>query len=237
VKTSGQWARSAARYFLCLAALAAGLQGAQHPVPLGNAPNSAKCIECHADKTKGKHVHSAMAMGCTACHVVTQTKGATVINLIAPSKKLCFSCHAKSGEKVLHGPYSQGNCTVCHSPHSSGQRNQLLAPTQELCMGCHVRSRLKVDAKHRTAKVPWGVNLSLDQLKGLQSLGLNKTLDANHPVEGHPVRGPNTALGNGAPEINCLSCHQPHHSANINLLPAKFVNETALCESCHKGGF
>ena len=85
-----------------------------------------------------------------------------------PSKKLCFSCHTESSEKVLHGPYSQGNCIVCHSPHSSDQPNQLLAPTQELCMGCHLRSRLKVDAKHRTAKVPWGVTLSLDQLKGLE---------------------------------------------------------------------
>ena len=234
MKASGQWPRAAARYFLCLVALALGAQAAQHPVPLGNAPDPAKCIGCHADKTKGKHVHSAMAMGCTACHVVIQVKGATVINLTAPSKELCFSCHTESSEKVLHGPYSQGNCIVCHSPHSSDQPNQLLAPTQELCMGCHVRRRLKVDAKHRTAEVPWGVTLSLDQLKGLQFLGLNKALSANHPDEGHPVRGPNTALGKGAAPINCLSCHQAHHSASMNLLPAKFVNKTALCESCHK---
>ena len=104
-------------------------------------------------------------------------------------------------------------------------------------MGCHVRSRLKVNAKNRTAKVPWGLTVTFDQLKGGQYIGLNKALHANHPIEGHPVVGPNTAMGKGAAEINCLTCHQPHHSESANLLPAKLGNETALCESCHKGGF
>jgi predicted CXXCH cytochrome family protein len=213
------------------------VHAAQHPVPLGKNPDTAICIACHSDKAKGKHVHSAIKMGCTACHVVSQAKGATVVKLIAPAKELCFSCHAKTSEKVLHGPYAQGNCIVCHSPHSSNWPNQLLAPTQELCMGCHVRSRLKVNAKQQTAKVPWGVTLSLNQLKGWQYIGLNKALNADHPVKGHPVSGPNTALGKGAPEINCLSCHQPHHSQSVNLLPANFASQTALCETCHKGEF
>jgi predicted CXXCH cytochrome family protein len=182
-------------------------------------------------------VHSALAAGCTACHAVTQAHGVTTINLVAPSKELCFSCHAKSSEKVSHGPYSQGNCVVCHSPHSSNWTNQLLAPTQDLCMGCHVRGRLKVNAKRRTAKVPWGATITLDRLKGSQYIGLDQARNVNHPVEGHPVRGPNTAQGAGASEISCLSCHQPHHSAMPNLLPAKFLTETALCESCHKGNF
>lgn len=236
-KGSFPWTRYAADLVLCLATLGAYARAAQHPVPLGQNPDSATCIECHADKTKGKRVHSAMAMGCNACHVVTQARDVTTINLVAPAKDLCFSCHAKSTEKILHGPYAQGNCIVCHSPHSSNWPNQLLAPTQDLCMGCHVRARLKVNTKRRIAKVPWGVTLTFDQLKGWQYIGLNKALNANHPVEGHPVRGANTLLGTHAAEINCLSCHQPHHSQSANLLPAKFANETALCESCHKGEF
>jgi predicted CXXCH cytochrome family protein len=236
-KRAFQSTRFAAHLLLCLAALGAGALAAQHPIPLEQNTDSAKCIECHANKTKGKHVHSAMAMGCNACHVVTQAKGVTTINLVAPAKELCFSCHAKSTEKVLHGPYAQGNCIVCHSPHASNWPNQLLAPTQDLCMGCHVHARLRVNTKQRTAKVPWGVTLTFDQLKGWQYIGLNKALNANHPVEGHPVRGANTLLGAGSAEINCLSCHQPHHSQNVNLLPAQFTNQTALCLSCHKGEF
>jgi predicted CXXCH cytochrome family protein len=109
-----------------------------------------------------------------------------------------------------------------------------LAPAQDICMGCHVRARLKVDELKRTATVAWGVTLTFDQLKGLQYLGLNQTLTANHPVEGHPISGPNTDLGKSAPEITCLSCHQPHHSKHANLLLPNFSSETALCESCHK---
>jgi predicted CXXCH cytochrome family protein len=232
-----QWTRHAACLLVSLTALSAGARAAQHPVPLGKNSDTASCTACHSDKATGKHVHSAIAMGCTTCHVVTQVKGVTDIKLVAPTRELCFSCHAKSSEKILHGPYAQGNCIVCHSPHSSNWPNQLLAPPQDLCMGCHVRSRLKVKVKQQTARVPWGVTLTLSQLKGWQYIGLNKRLNADHPVEGHPVSGPNTALGKGTPEINCLSCHQPHHSENVSLLPAKFASQTALCESCHKGEF
>ncbi len=232
-----KFAKFFAGFLLCFVLLCAGAQAGQHPVPLGKSAGAAKCIQCHADKAEGKHVHSAIAMGCTTCHVVQQKKNATFINLVSPAKELCFSCHVKSTEKVLHGPYAQGNCIVCHSPHSSDWPNQLLVPAQDLCLGCHARARLKVDAKKGTVLVPWGVTLTLAQMKGWQSIGLNKDLTANHPVEGHPVTGPNTKLGNGAAAISCLSCHHPHHSNKANLLPARFANQSALCESCHKGEF
>jgi predicted CXXCH cytochrome family protein len=101
-------------------------------------------------------------------------------------------------------------------------------------MGCHVRGRLKINRQTRTATVPWGVTLTFDQLKGWQYLRLNKALTANHPIEGHPVAGPNTALGEGAPNITCLSCHQPHGSNHLHLLPPAFTNVTELCGSCHR---
>ncbi len=218
---------------LCFVALRVGAHAAEHPVPLGKNPDAAKCIECHVDKAKGKHVHSAIAMGCTTCHTVTSQKNATLISLVSPANELCFTCHEKSGEKFLHGPYAQGNCIVCHSPHASDWPDQLLASPQDVCMGCHLRARLKVDEQKRTATVPWGVTLTFDQLKGLQYLGLSKAL-TDHPVVGHPVTGPNTDLGKGAVELTCLSCHQPHHSNHMNLLPPKFSTATELCESCHK---
>jgi predicted CXXCH cytochrome family protein len=220
--------------FVLCTVMRAGAQATEHPVHLGKNPDTAKCMECHVDKGKGKYVHTAIAMGCTTCHTVTNEKDATFIDLVSPANELCFTCHQKSSEKVLHGPYGQGDCIVCHSPHASDWPKQLLAPVQDLCMGCHVRARLQVNDQTRTATVPWGVTLTFDQLKGWQYIGLNKALTANHPVEGHPVTGPNTALGKGAREINCLSCHQPHHSESANLMPSNVSNETALCETCHK---
>jgi predicted CXXCH cytochrome family protein len=213
----------------------------EHPVPLGENPDPAKCVECHADKSKGEYVHTAIAMGCTTCHAVTSKKGVTAIKLVSPASELCFTCHQKSTDEVLHGPYAQGNCSFCHSPHASDFPNQILASPEDLCMGCHVRARLKVNRRKRTATAPWGVTMTLKQLKGWQYINLNKALTANHPVEGHPVIGPNTAAGKGAPEITCLSCHQPHHSKWANLLPPNLPNDkgvmsdqTGLCVTCHK---
>lgn len=237
-RSIGRGISQSARYIvasvLCFVALRAGAQTTEHPVLLGKNRDPAKCIECHEDKSKGKYVHSAIAMGCTICHSVTSNKNATLISLVSPADELCFTCHSKSSDPVLHRPYAQGNCIVCHSPHASDWPSHILARQQDLCMGCHVRAQLNVNYQKRTATVPWGVTLTLDQLNGWRYIGLNKTLTADHPIEGHPVTGPNSALGKSAPEITCLSCHQPHHSASANLLPPKVLNETALCETCHK---
>ena len=48
-----------------------------HPVPLDKNVDAAKCLECHEDKTKGKAVHSAIAMGCLSCHEVRVNKDIT----------------------------------------------------------------------------------------------------------------------------------------------------------------
>jgi len=180
-RIGSRWIRFGTYFVLSTAVPGTAMRAAEHPVPLGNKPDTTRCIGCHADKTKGKHAHFALAAWCTACPAVTQAHGVTTINLVAPSKELCFSCHAKSNEKVSHGPYGQGNCVVCHSPHSSNWTNQLLAPTQDPCMGCHVRARLKVNAKRRTAKVPWGATLTFDQPEGWQCICLDKELLSTIP--------------------------------------------------------
>lgn len=227
---------------LCLASVSICAKAAEHPVPLGKNPDPSVCAECHSDKSQGKHVHSAMAMGCTTCHDVISAKGVTLISLVSPANDLCFTCHAKSTERVLHGPYAEGLCIACHSPHSSNYSDQLLADPQDLCLGCHARARLKVNRRKQKVTTPWGLTLTFAQMQSWQFLGLNKTLTKNHPVKGHPITGPNTALGKG--EISCLSCHLPHSSNQPNLiltqvhsgntgLAAQGFYPTALCETCH----
>jgi len=54
----------------------------EHPVPLEKNVDSAKCLECHEDKSKGKAVHSAIATGCLSCHEVRVNKDITRIKLI-----------------------------------------------------------------------------------------------------------------------------------------------------------
>jgi len=207
--------------------------GGTHPVQLkADAPDS-KCTECHTEVASGKYVHTAVTMGCSSCHQIQNKGNVTHVNLVSPVTQLCLTCHSLSKDKVLHPPYKKGECIVCHSPHSSDFPNNLWASSQGTCLGCHARSRLKVDAKAKTVTVPWGITLTFAQVQGLQYLGLNETLSANHPVQGHPVSGPNTALGGNAPPITCLSCHRAHASNFAHLLPKTPPDPSMpLCKSC-----
>jgi predicted CXXCH cytochrome family protein len=193
--------------------------GGKHPATLAANADSATCSACHSQISEGKYVHTAMAMGCTTCHQVKSTKRGTQVDLVAPVTQLCVKCHPIAQDKVLHRPYKLGDCIVCHAPHASDFPAHTWVSHQDICLGCHARARLKVDATEKTVTVPWGVTLTFDQMKGWTYLNLNTTLTANHPVEGHPVSGPNTALGTKAPPITCLSCHSPHASNFVYLLP------------------
>jgi len=216
--------------------------GGAHPVTLKPNAESSMCSECHSSISKGKYVHSAMTMGCTTCHQVKNEKGVTQVNLVAPVTQLCLTCHSIAQDKVLHRPYKLGDCIVCHSPHASDFPAHTWVSQQETCLGCHARVRLKVNARKKTVSVPWGVTLTFNQMQGWMYLNLNATLTANHPVEGHPVSGPNTALGPKAPPITCLSCHRPHGANHANLLPKtppdpgmSLCKTCGLCLDCHGG--
>src|ERR1017187_8520919 len=49
-------------WFVLIALLLPRATAAVHPVPLDKNIDAAKCLECHEDKSKGKFVHSAIAM-------------------------------------------------------------------------------------------------------------------------------------------------------------------------------
>ena len=58
-----------------------------------------------------------------------------------------------------------------------------------------------------------------------------------HPVEHHPVSDlvdPNDRTKVVVP-LNCLTCHQPHASAQPDLLVKDQVNNMDFCHTCHKG--
>jgi hypothetical protein len=87
---------------------------------------------------------------------------------------------------------------------------------------------MKVDRKAHTLTLPWGTTVPFKEMDSWFYLNLDKTHKFNHPVEGHPVSGPNDALGKDAPPITCLSCHEPHHSTVANLILPKYKNPTSL---------
>ena len=207
-----------------------GATNSTHPVPLNpNAP-ATNCLQCHSDLQKGQYVHTAMSMGCTTCHTVQTENGITRVTLTAPTDQICVTCHVLSTDKVLHGPYREGLCVACHSPHASDFPAHTWASAQDICLGCHTRSRLKVDDARQTVTTPWGQSLTLAQMKGGQYLNLNATETLDHPVQGHPVSGPNTSPLLGP--LTCLSCHRPHSSNYANLLPVGPLASMPDCRSC-----
>jgi predicted CXXCH cytochrome family protein len=211
---------------------------AAHPVVLQANTPASTCLECHGDLQKGKFVHTAMSMGCTTCHAINTKDGVTHVKLVSAEKQLCETCHALSTDKVLHGPYREGLCVTCHSPHSSNYPAHLWASAQDTCLGCHAEARLKVNQTAKTVTTPWGKTLTLAEMKGWEFINLNSTLAANHPVEGHPVTGPNRKPN--LPAVSCLSCHKAHASPYQNLLTAGAPKDMrpcatcGVCEQCHE---
>jgi predicted CXXCH cytochrome family protein len=219
----------------------ANATGATHPIALQANTPTATCLECHGDLTKGKYVHSALEAGCNLCHSIQTKDGVTLVMLVSPPEKLCESCHALSTDKVLHGPYREGLCVTCHSPHSSDFPGHTWASTQDTCLGCHTRQRLKVNAQARTVTTPWGKTLPVADMKGWMYLNLNSTLTGNHPVQGHPVSGPNRKPN--LPPVSCQSCHNAHASNYKNMLTAgppkdmPLCTTCGVCRQCHEGMF
>lgn len=100
----------------------------EHP---GTLHDTDTCSSCHASKSTGKSVHSAMSLSCTVCHVA-QTRGdMTTVTLLMPKDKICSACHDTNAELRKHQTKVKGFCLECHDAHSSN-RKLLLREEAEL---------------------------------------------------------------------------------------------------------
>jgi len=223
-----------------------------HPVPLEKNVDGAKCLECHADKTKGKAVHSAIATGCLSCHEVRVTKDITRVKLITTTPSgLCITCHSEKNASdikgTVHSPAVR-DCLKCHDPHAADNKNQLLKATsggekENLCLTCH-KQGLNVPAKgsrhaaldmgcdtchttHKTGAEPTTENrFHLTKSAPALCIGCHDPKDAGLQ-KAHQNQPFETA--------NCLTCHDPHQSTGPKLIQAyahpPFADKS--CEMCH----
>jgi predicted CXXCH cytochrome family protein len=225
---------------------------AVHPVPLDKNTNSAKCLECHEDKTKGKSVHTAVSTGCLTCHEIRVSKDVTRVKLItATPSSLCLNCHADKKAADIKGtvhPPAVRDCLSCHDPHVSDNKNQLLKPTsggekENLCNNCH-QTGLNVPEKgslhaavamgcetcHVTHKT--GAELTLENRFHLAKAPPALCIDCHDPKDAALQKAhQNQPFGSA----NCVQCHDPHQSASPKLM-AKFQHvpfEGRSCEVCH----
>jgi predicted CXXCH cytochrome family protein len=223
-----------------------------HPVQLEPNTDSAKCIECHEDKSKGKFVHSAIATGCTSCHEVRVSKDVTRIKLItATPQALCITCHADMNAATIKGtvhPPAVRDCTKCHDPHQSDNKYQLLkAPEgdkgQNLCLECHTQGLNVPKDGSRHAALDMGCttchNVHKTGEKGVMEFDdhLTKAVPALC-IECHDPKAEDLQKAHhGQPfaTANCVQCHDPHQSKQAHLMQ-KFTHaafDGGGCDTCH----
>lgn len=230
---------------------------AQHPVPLDKNTDSAKCIECHTDKSQGKHVHSAIAMGCTSCHEIRNSKDGKIthIKLITSTPgSLCLTCHADKNASDLKGkvhPPAVRDCVKCHDPHTSDNKSQLLKPASgdagaNLCLSCHKEGMDVPKGGSRHAALDMGcdtchnVHKVGDPTKREFRYHLTKDAPALC-VDCHDVKDESLIKAHdGQPfaTADCLSCHDPHQSKSPKLMQAfahvPFQGGKDSCSTCHQ---
>ena len=225
---------------------------AVHPVPLDPKTDSTKCLECHEDKSKGKAVHSAIAMGCLSCHEVRTNRNITHVKLITTTPYgLCLTCHADKKaadiKGTVHSPAVR-DCLKCHDPHTSDNKFQLLKATSgdkkdNLCLTCHDQG-VNVPAKgsrhaaldmgcdtchttHKTGEIG-KVEFDFHLTKATPALCLDchdvKSADLQKAHRNQPFE-----------KADCLTCHDPHQSDAPKLM-AKFTHPPFAdkqCDVCH----
>jgi predicted CXXCH cytochrome family protein len=216
--------------FIAIVLCAIRLYAGEHPVPLEKNVDAAKCLECHDDKAKGAHVHSAIATGCTTCHEVKVEKDTTTVELIAPKEDLCITCHEKSAKSTLHGPYEKGGCVSCHDPHVSQFDKQLRADGNKLCLECH-QSR-PWSGKFTPFQTPY--ELTEAQYNEIPKIDLDPTLKMGHPMGRHKVDDLPDPLHAGA-RIGCLTCHESHAADQTKLVRTTEYKgkKMDVCDACH----
>jgi predicted CXXCH cytochrome family protein len=228
------------------------LSAAVHPVPLDPKTEPAKCLECHEDKSKGKAVHSAIAMGCLSCHEIRVNKDVTRIKLITTTPYgLCLTCHADKDAAQLKGtvhPPTVRDCLKCHDPHTSDNKFQLLKATtgekkDNLCLTCHTQGLNVPEKGSRHAALDMGCETchvthksgsepTIENRFHLTKAAPALCVDCHDPKDaGLQKAHQNQPFGTA----NCLQCHDPHQSAQPKLM-AKFLHPPFAeksCEMCH----
>ena len=227
---------------------------AKHPVPLDAKDlKDTKCLECHEDKTKGAHVHTAVTMGCFSCHEVRVNKDITRVKLIKTTPaSLCLSCHENKKQvegQTIHPPAVRG-CIKCHDPHMSANGNQLIKATNgaskedNLCLSCHNTGVDVPKDGSRHAALDMGCETChvthKNGPRGQQEFDYHlKTSVPKLCVECHDPKDASLQKAHqGQPfgVANCTQCHNPHSSKLPKLMQTFTHNpfENKMCDSCHQ---
>jgi predicted CXXCH cytochrome family protein len=214
-------------------------------VVLTNTDTRALCTMCHSEQAekmeKAKVQHPGALGECIACH--NPHAGKTPGFLQPDPVQACLACHSDQADQMnkahLHQPAFQQGCATCHEPHG-GDNEHLLRTTNvnSLCLQCHGPDSQpqKLEAEHLITIFNGSVKLPENYFAKYKVPVLPLKYGRGHPVEGHPVSDVTDPSNTSKvlSKMTCLSCHQPHSSAQPDLLVKDQANNLAFCSSCHK---
>ncbi len=206
-------------------------------VPVDMFAQEKSCTDCHS-KLINKKIFHAAADDCSNCHSITvNQEHFTKKNDFALNEKmpdLCYMCHeAKNTKKNVHMPAAEGECTICHAPHSSPYVNLLTkSPTSKMCYECHDLDISGKDFLHLPVKEG-----KCENCHDPHQSDNNKFLQSEKPqlcFNCHEKQKNETNLDYVHPPFDddCSNCHNSHKSQYKNLLTEK---TPTLCFNCHEG--
>ena len=244
-----------------LAATAATAPGAAdsaaRSAPPPATPSGCTAVGCHLEFTQRTHPHAPVAAGeCASCHVAGTAKhpdrGTKGFSPAKVGAELCRTCHSRwKGNRSVHAPVSEGECSSCHDPHGSANAKLLVKPTPgALCADCH-----DVGAKAAAARTPHPPALEectechdphTSAQPHLLRAAVNEVCFRCHDSREFALHAVNTGrVGSGHPlkadrdparkgeSFSCASCHDPHSTNTPSLLRFEAQTPFDLCQHCH----
>ncbi len=194
---------------------------------------SETCLNCHPEKKDGRSVHSILGSGCESCHQWKSENGKTEITLMATGADLCAMCHEAKKASVLHGPYKDGQCILCHDPHASNFKAHTRADGNALCLECHLPRRVMGEK----VSLFTSQSMTAKDFEAIPKIELDAMRRLGHPFALHPVAQIQDPL-HPEEKMSCLSCHDHHGSDQQSMILVLKPDKDAkgakdVCDSCH----
>ena len=199
------------------------------------------CVTCHDDKAKliesAKVQHPGAAGDCTDCHSphASAYPGLPKTDPV----NICLGCHSEQQDQMkkahLHQPAFVQGCSTCHEAHGGNNDHLLRAEGNTLCLECHGPDAKPVrdESAHLVTIFNGKVKLPENYFGKVTRLPLKYGI--GHPIQNHPTSDLFDPKENKVTvKLGCLSCHQPHASAEAGLLVKDQANNLAFCGTCHK---
>jgi predicted CXXCH cytochrome family protein len=202
-----------------------------------------ECLFCH-DSHAGEAVGNTVAPGgelCSACHDL-EDADLSGLHMGLPLDELdCLSCHTPHASPsehgfraVLHPPFEDESCDMCHDTGADDPR-VLLSDPPELCEMCHgdVTEVENAASIHKPVQEGRCLHCHMPHASDQEKLvrGSGKTLCLSCHQEMRQRADQSAAHHLDFPGVACTSCHTPHASGERRLLKGGGLE---TCGACHE---